>query len=326
MVLHVHLITDDNMTTDFFSNPNHGWDVENGRLTKTFTVADADKFISDIWVLGSLFQHDADQLDKLDSNTVKVALITHDPREITTRDDALANSINLLGRNQEELGDFEGEQRMQTIAYMLSDFGLPTKQSLFTGEQRVLLSTLLSELRKIGKDVEIAMLREAQQQPSTETLGTPEVQVAPALQGEIEDAINRIKQNVDPNYFKNVSRIDIMLGGPFGQVSSDDPAVVKVNLSKVKQEVKRQLDQESSKDNVQFDQHNPEHQKIFDEVLTRALIEVVSHEKGHVEDFQPKVGPQGEFLGGDFPGGEAPAEQEASRVKQITDSRYPLPI
>lgn len=312
--------------SQFFLDKEHGWSVENDKLVKTFTVADADQFINDIRQLCNIFQHDADRLDKLNSNTVKVQLVTQDPQEITSRDLGLANAINMVGRNQEELQDFSEEQREQVIAGMLSDYGLPTRHSFLTFDQKVLLAQLVRKLNTTGRDTDILLLKQAQLQPDTSTIGSPEVNIAPVLKGEIEEALDRIKSNIDPNYFENVSRIDVLMGGPYGQVSSDDPAVIKVNLSKVKQEVKRQLDQKSKQDNVQFDQSNPEHQEIFDEVLTRALIEVVAHEKGHVEDFQPKIGPEGQFLGGDFPGGEAPAESEATKVKQVTDTRYPLSI
>lgn len=199
--------------------------------------------------------------------------------------------------------------------------------SFLSEQENKLLNQLIGRLEKKGHSVYANLLREAQGiTPSTETLGTPEVVVAPTLRSEIQEAITRIKEEVDPSYFKNVSRIDVLMGGPYGQVSSDDPAVVKINLSRIKNEVKQQLNNRFNQENVQFDASNPEHQKIFDEILTRALIEVVSHEKGHVEDFQAKIGPQGEFLGGDFPGGEGPAESEAQRVKQITQVKHPLPI
>lgn len=312
--------------SQFFQDKDHGWSVYNNKLTKTFTVIDADQFINDIRKLGSIFQYDADRLDKLDANTVKVSLIIEDPQEISSRDLGLANAINMIGRNQEELRDFTEEQREQVLVSMLSDHGLPTRRSFLTFEQKTLLAQLVGKLEKAGRDTDILLLKQAQLQPDTQTVGSPEVNIAPMLKGEIEEALNRIKNNIDPNYFKNVSRIDVLMGGPYGQVSSDDPAVVKVNLSKVKEEVKRQLDQRFKQDDVQFEQSNADHQEVFDEVLTRALIEVVAHEKGHVEDFQPKVGPEGQFLGGDFPGGEAPAESEAARVKQVTDTKHPLPI
>lgn len=196
---------------------------------------------------------------------------------------------------------------------------------LLSIRQEILFAKLIKSLKALSKKSDIKQLQ-AQLQPDTSTIGRPEVAIAPRLKGEIEEALERIKSEVDPNYFKDISRIDVLMGGPYGQVSSEDPAVVKVNLNKIKQEVKQQLDQRFQQENVRFDQNSPEHQKIFDEVLTRGLIEVVSHEKGHVEDFEPKIGPEGEFLGGDFPRGETPAETEATRVKQITDSRHPLPI
>lgn len=200
------------------------------------------------------------------------------------------------------------------------------KLNFLTFEQKVLLAELVDELKAIGKKNYVDLICQSQLNPSIETLGTPEIKIAPGLQAEMQEAVNRIKHDVDPQYFKNISRIDVLMGGPYGQVTSDDPAVLKINLSRIKQEVKKQLDQRFQQENVKYDQNSPEHRDIFDEVLTRALIEVVAHEKGHVEDFSPKRGPHGEFLGGDFPGGEAPAESEAAKVKQITDQKHPLSI
>lgn len=141
-------------------------------------------------------------------------------------------------------------------------------------------------------------------------IGSPEVDIAPGLGQEIREAVQRIKSQVDPNFFSKVSKIDVLMGGPYGQVSSDDPSVVKVNLPKIKTEVRRQLNEALHKNNVQFDATNPEHQKIFDEALTRGLIEVVAHETGHVKDFKPDTN------GGKFPGGEAVADQEANSAQQ----------
>lgn len=312
--------------TEFFLDKDHGWSVENGRLVKTFTVADADRFIEDIDRLGKIFEHDPENITRLDNHTVKLELLTHETDSITGRDKGLANSINLIAQNQEMLEEFDDQQRMEVIGHIATDCGLPTKFGFLSTGQKFLLASLLKHLTKIGRTLDVRLIRTAQTEPDTSTIGSPEVSIAPSLQSDIEEALVRIRQQVDPNYFKNVSRIDVLLGGPFGQVSSDDPAVVKINLNKIKQEVKRQLDQRLQQDNVKYDQSDPAHQEIFDEVLTRALIEVVSHEKGHVEDFEPKISEEGEFLGGDFPGGEAPAEQEAERVKQVTHSSDPLQL
>lgn len=315
--------------TNFFFDKNHKWSHEGDSLSKTFTVADADKFIGDVETLRKIFNYGPREIQKKDDTTVKIVLQTPSTGEVTTRDYGLANSLNLISRNQKHLESVASStERQQLITAAISEKGFLTGPYFLTGSQKEQLAGLVAKLEKDGHTICAHLLREAQQQftPSTETLGTPEVVVAPSLQTEIKNAVERIKSEVDPNYFKNISRIDVLMGGPFGQVSSDDPAVVKLNLSKIKQEVKRQLDERFNQENVQFNASDSSHQEIFDEVLTRALIEVMSHEKGHVEDFQPKVGPKGEFLGGDFPGGEAPAENEAQRVKQITQQRHPLPL
>lgn len=192
---------------------------------------------------------------------------------------------------------------------------------MLTPTQKARLAKLINLSNKKGYFIEAQILKSHEN-----LIGKPDVEIAPGLRDEISTAIDRIKKQVDPKYFSDVQRIDILIGGPFGQVTSDDPHTIKINLPKIKQEVKRQLDQYFKQSNVQFQSSNPQHQKIFDEVLTRALIEVVSHEKGHVEDFSPQYGPQGEFLGGTFPGGEGVAEQEAQQVKNVTDARNPLPV
>ena len=312
----------------FFQETQPGWETRGGKLTKTFTVEDVDTFIKDIKTVTDIFQHPLANIEKNDSNTVTIELQSQYPQEITSRDHGLANAINMIAKNQEALQPILAcKERKQIICGIMAEYGIASPGHVLTGEQQEQLIALIDQLEQKGHKVWARLLREAQQKgPSVETLGSPEVVVAPQLQGEMTDAIQRIKQEVDPEYFKNVSRIDVLMGGPYGQVTSDDPAVVKINLPKVKQEVKRQLAEKANKENIQFNAGDPRHQKIFDEVLTRALIEVVSHEKGHVEDFKPKVGPGGEFLGGDFPGGEGPAESEAARVTQITEQKHPLSL
>lgn len=310
----------------FFQDKDIGWEEKDGRLINTFIVADTDAFINDIQTVSDIFQHSPQNIRKLDSNTVSIEIFSDYPRGITSKDYGLTNAINMIAKNQEELAPVTAKkERTQIVRSILAEYGFSTPGNVLTGGEKDLLNTLIAQLEKKQFKRYANLLKEAQQKgPSTETLGTPDVVVAPQLQGEMKEAIERIKNDVDPNYFKNVSRIDVLMGGPYGQVTSDDPAVVKINLSKVKQEVKRQLAEKANQENVQFESGNPKHRAVFDEVLTRALIEVVSHEKGHVEDFKPKVGPGGEFLGGDFPGGEAPAESEAARVKQVTDQKHPL--
>jgi hypothetical protein len=156
-----------------------------------------------------------------------------------------------------------------------------------------------------------------QEDPALKNIGTPQVEVDPALGTEVKTAVDRIKKTMDPNFFTDVSKIELLSGGPFGQVSSEEPSVVKVNLSKIKTEVKKQLDQAFKQKNVKFEAGNPEHQKIFDKVLMLGIIEVVSHETGHVEDYQPRYDPEtGEEIGGAFPGGEGVAENKAKQVGQ----------
>lgn len=315
------------MTTHDFLPKDHDWIESNNTLSRTYTVDNPTKFITDVHAVGNIFGHSPKDIRLINPSTVEVVLQTDTTQGVTTRDFSLAYSLDLIAENYQDLQEFEGETRRAVLANFLAESGLPNKYAFLTKQQKITIATFEQQLLSKGYTLEASLIKEAQlAEPETELLGSPQVRVAPALGGEIQEAINRIKKEVDPNYFENISKIDVLMGGPFGQVSSDDPAVVKINLNKIKQEVKRQLDQRFNQENVQFEQTNPEHLAIFDEVLTRALIEVVSHEKGHVDDFRPKIGPHGDFLGGDFPGGEAVADAEANRVKQQTVQNHPLPF
>ena len=171
------------------------------------------------------------------------------------------------------------------------------------------------------KEAAFLQLYAEQEDPALKNVGTPRVEVDPALGSEVEKAVSRIKKTMDPNFFTDVSKIELLSGGPFGQVSSEEPSVVKVNLSKIKSEVKRQLDEAFKKRDVKFNSSDPEHQKIFDKVLSQGIIEVVSHETGHVEDFKPQYDSEtGEPIGGTFPGGEGVAENKAKQVEQRTNN------
>lgn len=134
-----------------------------------------------------------------------------------------------------------------------------------------------------------------QKHPSVDT---PQIEIDPSIKAEIEDAVEQIVA-ADPGYFRGVSKIVALHGGPFGQVSSDDPSVIHLNVDRIKNEVKAKLGS--------FDTSNPEHREAFEAAVKHALVEVISHERGHVGDWDPEKG---------FPGGEGIAEQESRRMLQ----------
>jgi hypothetical protein len=126
---------------------------------------------------------------------------------------------------------------------------------------------------------------------------SPRVEVDPTIAAEIKDAIEKITA-ADPNYFVGVSKIVALHGGPFGQVSSEDPSVVHLNIQRIINEVKSKFGT--------FNANNPEHREAMEEAVQRVLIEVISHEKGHVLDWNPEQHK--------FPGGEGPAQQESHKI------------
>jgi len=128
----------------------------------------------------------------------------------------------------------------------------------------------------------------------------PTVQIDPSIKQDVQSATDELVK-MDPSFFKGVSKIVALTGSPFGQVASDDPTVIHLNLQKIKSDVQTQL-------GSKYQQSNPEHKKIFDEAIKRSIVETVSHERAHVLDFDPETGA--------FPGGEGvaeKAEQEALR-------------
>jgi hypothetical protein len=119
-------------------------------------------------------------------------------------------------------------------------------------------------------------------QVSDSELDTPNVVVQPT-EPVIDKAIKVLKR-MDPSYFRGVRRIQIspssMYYGFVESGENKDPAVININMAKIKQE--------SNSD---------------DAVISAAIT--IAHERGHVTSYNESQG---------FVGGEAPAEQEERRV------------
>lgn len=149
-----------------------------------------------------------------------------------------------------------------------------------------------------------------QAQVSDAFIQGPDVQIDPSLQNEIKDAVAELKRT-DPSFFKGVSKIVALTGGPFGQVSSADPTIIHINLPKIKQEIQRQL-------GSQYNASNAEHKKVFNEAVKRSIVETIAHEAGHVRDFDPE--------NGTFPGGEGSAESLESKIMNQLQYNKPVPF
>lgn len=144
-------------------------------------------------------------------------------------------------------------------------------------------------------------VKQAQVQPGQliQNIDTPQIEIDPTIKAEIEDAVQHILA-VDPSYFKGVSKIVALHSGPYGQVSSEDPSVLHLNVQRIKNDIKARFGR--------FDPNNPEHREMLEDAIKEALVEVITHEKGHALDWDPEHGR--------FPGGEGAAEQESRRMLQ----------
>jgi hypothetical protein len=130
-------------------------------------------------------------------------------------------------------------------------------------------------------------------------LSSPEVKIEPA-DAFLQKAITLLK-SINPSYFVGVRKIVVDTGqSSYGHVSSGpgkDPAVIHVNLAKIKNELQSKLS------------GAPKEQ--FEKELIRQIANTISHEKGHVSSFKPDTG---------FVGGEAPAETEEHQMLNRIDS------
>lgn len=126
-------------------------------------------------------------------------------------------------------------------------------------------------------------------------LDSPEVKIEP-MNSFIQKAVQKLKQ-IDPNYFKGVRQIKVNSGTGFGFVESGpnkDPAVINLNLAKIENEVRSKGAGASPQQ--------------IEEAIVQALVETISHEKGHISSYDPKFG---------FQGGEGPSTAEEQRIKNL---------
>ena len=107
----------------------------------------------------------------------------------------------------------------------------------------------------------------------------------------IDAAVKKIKA-LEGNYFKGIRRIEVAPSSDYGHVKSgpnEDPTVVFINSSRVKQELA----------NTEEDE------------MVNVVAGILAHEVGHVRSYDPQKG---------FVGGETPAEAEEQRVLQLLRS------
>lgn len=130
-------------------------------------------------------------------------------------------------------------------------------------------------------------------------LASPDIKVEP-MESNIQKAVEMLKK-INPSYFVGVRKIVVDTGAGYGHVSSgpgQDPSVIHINLSKIKNEIQSKLGGASK------EQQERE--------LVRQIASTISHERGHVASFKPETG---------FPG-EAPAEAEESSMIGKIDTYY----
>jgi hypothetical protein len=144
----------------------------------------------------------------------------------------------------------------------------------------------------------IRSIHKRSQQSVDAELASPDIKVEPA-DSYINKAVQLLK-SINPNYFVGVRKIVVDMGSGFGYVESGpgkDPAVIHINLSRVKNELKGKLPNAT--------------QEQLDKEMVRQIATTISHEKGHVSSFKSESG---------FVGAEAPAEAEEQQMGSKIDA------
>jgi hypothetical protein len=137
-----------------------------------------------------------------------------------------------------------------------------------------------------------------------ENLGSPEINVYP-YEPLIREAVDELKSE-SPGIFDQITDIIVDLGyGQFGSVQSPTPNTIRINLNKIKEEIRR----ESGITN----ENDPQ----FKAILKYKVKEVIIHEHSHVQDEKIDT-TTGNIT---FPGGESIAE----RAQQEFVSSHPFP-
>ena len=122
---------------------------------------------------------------------------------------------------------------------------------------------------------------------------SPNINIQPYEEG-VSKAVKKLQQ-IDPRYFVGISNINVVPAVVYGYVKSgpnQDPSNVFINAQRIKTEMKN-----SSED-----------------AIVDAIAAVIAHEVGHVRSYVEGKG---------FVGGEAPAEAEENRIRQILSERRP---
>jgi hypothetical protein len=120
----------------------------------------------------------------------------------------------------------------------------------------------------------------------SQDIDSPQIRIEPYE--ELIDCAVKIIQALEPNYFQGVETIKVMPSSAYGHVSSDDPAVININIDRIKQELKSANGRSPA----------------------AVAAAVIAHERGHVSDFSPEAG---------FQGGEGVAETEERRMEAVIE-------
>jgi hypothetical protein len=172
---------------------------------------------------------------------------------------------------------------------------------MFTNKTSQMFRNFLNNLHTYGYSRIATNLAET---ATEQQVKSPNVVIDPGIQSDVKEAVDQLKK-VDPNFFVGVSKIVGFTGGPFGQVQSNDPSVVHLNLAKIKQEIKRQFGS--------FNLNDPKQQQAYKEAIKRAIVEVISHETFHSKDWNPETHK--------FEHGEPGAEQFTTKTMKTTDGK-----
>jgi|19_taG_2_1085344.scaffolds.fasta_scaffold00983_7 hypothetical protein len=138
----------------------------------------------------------------------------------------------------------------------------------------------------------------AQVEQTESNIGMPNINVQP-YEPLVIEAISELLQSERPGILDDVTDINIDLGyGQFGSVTNVSPNTITLNMNNIKEEAAR-------KSGRQISGSDPRDANI----LKFYIKQTIMHELGHIESYKSTDPTNPWSPGGEFEGGESPAEK-----------------
>jgi hypothetical protein len=129
-------------------------------------------------------------------------------------------------------------------------------------------------------------------------LGSPNINISP-YDNFVKEAVDELKQE-QPGIFNQVTDIIVDVGyGQFGSVQSPSANTIRINLNRIRDEVRKMLPGTTEND------------PKYKEILKNKIKEVLVHEHAHILDMKTDEG--GNIS---FPGNETPANRAQEQFVQ----------